>query len=103
MCGITGTYGFGDAELLRSMTDAIAHRGPDGEYFYHDGPVHLGSRRLAILDPAGGAQPKSNEDGSVVVIYNGEIYNYPELRELLLSRGRALYRLEGRIFRTALR
>ncbi len=90
MCGIAGTFGFGDSGLLKAMTDVIAHRGPDGEYFYHDGPVHLGSRRLAILDPAGGAQPKSNEDGSVVVVYNGEIYNYPELREKLLTRGHRL-------------
>ena len=90
MCGIAGTYGFGDAGTLQSMTDAIAHRGPDGEYFFEDGPVHLGVRRLAILDPAGGAQPKCNEDGSVVVVYNGEIYNYPELREQLLARGHHL-------------
>ncbi len=90
MCGIAGTYGFGDAGTLQSMTDAIAHRGPDGEYFFEDGPVHLGIRRLAILDPAGGAQPKCNEDGSVVVVYNGEIYNYPELREQLLARGHHL-------------
>ncbi len=90
MCGIAGTFGFGDRELLRAMTDAIAHRGPDGEYFYHDGPVHLGNRRLAILDPQGGAQPMRNEDGSVVVVYNGEIYNYPELRKRLVSRGHRL-------------
>ena len=90
MCGIAGTFGFGDPDILRAMTDAIAHRGPDGEYFHHDEPVHLGSRRLAILDPAGGAQPMSNEDGSVVVVYNGEIYNYPELRDHLLGRGHTL-------------
>ncbi len=90
MCGIAGTFGFGDPDILRAMTDAIAHRGPDGEYFYHDGPVHLGSRRLAILDPAGGAQPMLNEDGSVVVVYNGEIYNYAELRDHLLGRGHTL-------------
>ncbi len=90
MCGIAGTFGFGNETLLRTMTTTLAHRGPDGEYFYHDGPVHLGSRRLAILDPADGAQPMYNEDESVVVVYNGEIYNYPDLREHLLSRGHVL-------------
>jgi asparagine synthase (glutamine-hydrolysing) len=72
------------------MTSTIAHRGPDGEYFYHDGPVHLGSRRLAILDPAAGVQPMYNEDKSVAVVYNGEIYNYPGLREHVRSRGHVL-------------
>jgi asparagine synthase (glutamine-hydrolysing) len=90
VCGIAGTFGFGSAELLRAMTAAVAHRGPDGESFYHDEPVHLGNRRLAILDPDGGAQPMENEDGSVVVVYNGEIYNYPELRAHLLARGHVL-------------
>ncbi len=76
--------------MLQAMTNTIAHRGPDGEYFYDDGPVHLGVRRLAIIDPEGGAQPMRNEDGSVVVVYNGEIYNYPDLRKWLLSRGHTL-------------
>jgi asparagine synthase (glutamine-hydrolysing) len=90
MCGIAGTAGFGDAGTLRAMTDAIAHRGPDGEgHFVGDG-VCLGNRRLAIQDIAGGSQPMTNEDGSVVVVYNGEIYNYPELRELVLARGHRL-------------
>ncbi len=69
MCGITGCYGFGTRQTLRAMTDAIAHRGPDGEYHYQDGPVLLGNRRLAILDVAGGQQPMTNEDGYVVVVY----------------------------------
>jgi asparagine synthase (glutamine-hydrolysing) len=90
MCGIAGTFGFGDSEMLKAMTDVIAHRGPDGEYFYHDGPAHLGSRRLAILDPEHGAQPMFNEAKSVVVVYNGEIYNYSELRLALLSKGHTL-------------
>lgn len=91
MCGIAGTLGFGDPAVLKAMTDAIAHRGPDGEFFFHDGPVHLGCRRLAILDPAGGVQPMSNEDGSVVAVYNGEIYNFPELRRELVDRGHSLH------------
>jgi asparagine synthase (glutamine-hydrolysing) len=90
VCGIAGTAGFGDAELVRVMTDTIAHRGPDGDGFYDRDEVHLGNRRLAIQDVPGGAQPMANEDGSVVVVYNGEIYNYPELRELVLARGHRL-------------
>ena len=72
------------------MTDTIAHRGPDGEGFYSGDGVHLGNRRLAIQDVPGGAQPMANEDGSVVVVYNGEIYNYPQLRDLVLDRGHKL-------------
>jgi asparagine synthase (glutamine-hydrolysing) len=87
MCGIAGTVGFGDDALIRTMTDTIVHRGPDGDGFFVGDGVCLGSRRLAILDVPGGSQPMTNEDGSVVVIYNGEIYNYPELREHLLRRG----------------
>ena len=90
MCGIAGTCGFGDEELLRAMTDTIAHRGPDGEGFFSGESVHLGNRRLAIQDVPGGSQPMANEDGSVVVVYNGEIYNYPELREIVLARGHRL-------------
>jgi asparagine synthase (glutamine-hydrolysing) len=90
MCGIAGTFGFGDLDLVRAMTDAIAHRGPDGEYFYEDGSVRMGSRRLAILDPEHGTQPMLNESGTVAVIYNGEIYNYPELRTQLLAKGHIL-------------
>jgi asparagine synthase (glutamine-hydrolysing) len=90
MCGIAGTCGFGDQELVRAMTDTIGHRGPDGEGFYSGTGVHLGNRRLAIQDVPGGSQPMSNEDGSVVVVYNGEIYNYPQLRDLVLDRGHQL-------------
>jgi asparagine synthase (glutamine-hydrolysing) len=90
VCGIAGTVGFGDEALLRAMTDTIVHRGPDGEGLFAEGGVCLGNRRLAILDVAGGSQPMWNEDGSVVVVYNGEIYNYPELRELVLRRGHKL-------------
>jgi asparagine synthase (glutamine-hydrolysing) len=72
------------------MTDAIAHRGPDGEGFFVGDGVCLGNRRLAILDVAGGSQPMTNEDGSVVVVYNGEVYNYPDLRQQVLARGHVL-------------
>ncbi|HEX9548218.1 MAG TPA: asparagine synthase (glutamine-hydrolyzing) [Acidimicrobiales bacterium] len=90
MCGIAGTSGFGDEGLVRAMTDTIAHRGPDGEGFYSGERVHLGNRRLAIQDVPGGSQPMANEDGSVVVVYNGEIYNSPQLRDVLLARGHRL-------------
>jgi len=72
------------------MTDTIAHRGPDGDGFYAGEGVYLGNRRLAIQDVPGGSQPMANEDGSVVVVYNGEIYNYPELRAQALARGHRL-------------
>ena len=91
MCGIAGTFGFGDEALVRAMADTITYRGPDGDgYFAGDG-VTLGNRRLAILDVDGGAQPMTNEDGSVVVVFNGLIYNYPELRAELERRGHELH------------
>ena len=61
------------------MCQTIVHRGPDDEGIYVDGPVGLGMRRLSIIDLAGGHQPLSNEDGTVWVVFNGEIYNYREL------------------------
>jgi asparagine synthase (glutamine-hydrolysing) len=69
------------------MTDAIAHRGPDGDGFYHDAGVALGHRRLSIIDIAGGSQPMSLPDGSLTVIQNGEIYNFKELRAQLEAHG----------------
>jgi asparagine synthase (glutamine-hydrolysing) len=92
MCGITGGYDLGGGPIappvLQRMTDAIAHRGPDGEGQYQDGPVALGSRRLAVIDlsPAG-QQPMANETGDVVVVHNGEIYNFRALRALLEACG----------------
>ena len=82
MCGIAGFAGTGDRADLASMTTALAHRGPDGEGFHIDerAQVYLGHRRLAILDIAGGSQPMWNEDGTIAVIFNGEIYNHHELR-----------------------
>src|SRR5262245_42051691 len=92
MCGIAGLLRFdgqpADPDVVRRMTDAIAHRGPDGEGFYVSGPVGLGHRRLSIIDLSTAAnQPLSNEDGSVQVIYNGEIYNFHEIRAELEARG----------------
>lgn len=92
MCGITGIFNLNGVPaspvILRKMTDAIAHRGPDGEGFYNDGFVGLGHRRLAIIDlsPAG-HQPMVTRDQQVVLSYNGEIYNFQELRVELEARG----------------
>src|SRR4030095_10015796 len=69
------------------MADAIRHRGPDDEGFYISGQIGLGFRRLSIIDLAGGHQPLSNEDGTVWIVFNGEIYNYQTLRDDLLSKG----------------
>jgi asparagine synthase (glutamine-hydrolysing) len=91
MCGVAGTFGFGDDALIRAMTDTLIYRGPDGDGFYVRDGVCLGNRRLAILDPASGAQPMTNEDGDVIVVFNGLIYNYPELREHLLRHGHTLH------------
>lgn len=90
MCGICGFVGDGTSlsrENLVRMNRAIAHRGPDDEGYLSEPGVGLGMRRLSILDLEGGHQPMSNEDGSVVVVFNGEIYNYRSLRSDLLSRG----------------
>ncbi|AGA26961.1 asparagine synthase (glutamine-hydrolyzing) [Singulisphaera acidiphila] len=91
MCGIAGFVNRDnkpvDPAVLARMTTTLAHRGPDGEGFLVEGPVALGHRRLSIIDLAGGSQPMANEDESVWVTYNGEIYNEPELRKSLQARG----------------
>lgn len=95
MCGICGVYEYRDAQpvsstLLRDMCGTIYHRGPDEEGVHLDRNLDIGIRRLSIIDVAGGSQPICNEDGSVVVVFNGEIYNYPELAERLRARGHRL-------------
>src|SRR6266705_1133701 len=90
MCGICGVAGGDPArgqELVRVMSNAMSHRGPDDEGFEHAGGVTLGARRLSIIDIEGGHQPIHNEDSKVWVVQNGEIYNHPELREQLLAAG----------------
>jgi asparagine synthase (glutamine-hydrolysing) len=87
MCGIAGFWGPPDAALLASMTGRIAHRGPDGEGFFEHPLASLGHRRLAIIDPAGGHQPVGTDDGRVQLTYNGEVYNFRELRADLEAAG----------------
>src|SRR5262249_5605184 len=97
MCGIAGIYNADAAmpiaeSILHRMTAALAHRGPDGDGFHIESGVGLGHRRLAIIDLAGGQQPMFNADGSLVIVFNGEIYNHLTLR-CDLER-------QGHIFRT---
>ncbi|MFH1055291.1 MAG: asparagine synthase (glutamine-hydrolyzing) [Candidatus Altiarchaeota archaeon] len=87
MCGIVGIMGFEDRGLLRDMMDTVHHRGPDDCGEYHDSDVMLGHLRLSIIDLSTGKQPIFNEEGDVVTIYNGEIYNYLELRRELEAEG----------------
>jgi asparagine synthase (glutamine-hydrolysing) len=92
MCGICGIFNFGTRApahpaALKRATEAMVHRGPDDEGFYLDGELGLGNRRLSIIDLPGGHQPISNEDETIWITFNGEIYNYRELRAGLLERG----------------
>lgn len=88
MCGICGIIRKGDnKDIIKKMNDRIMHRGPDGEGYYIDGDIAFGHRRLSIIDLSTGDQPIYNEDNSVVTVYNGEIYNYLELRSELESLG----------------
>jgi asparagine synthase (glutamine-hydrolysing) len=89
MCGIAGFFGAGDQTILKRMTDRIRHRGPDADGFLiePDNGVHLGHRRLSILDISGGVQPMHTQDGALSIVFNGEIYNFAELRAELTSAG----------------
>ena len=89
MCGVAGFVGPGDRGVLQRMTDAIRHRGPDaeGHWIEESTGVHLGFRRLAIIDLSGGSQPMWTADGEIVVTFNGEIYNHAELRRELIAAG----------------
>ena len=94
MCGIVGFAGGGGAESgrdvsLRAMCAAIVHRGPDEEGRYLASDVALGMRRLSVMDPAMGQQPMGNEDGTIQLVFNGEIYNHRQLRRELVTRGHA--------------
>ena len=92
MCGIAGIWNYktgtpASRERLAAITRLIAHRGPDGEGFYWGPGPGLGHRRLSIIDLEGGHQPMCNEDGTIWIVFNGEIYNFPDLRQTLEQRG----------------
>ena len=95
MCGIVGLVGSGDMQTITHMTDSLEHRGPDDHgIFHHPGmSVFLGHRRLSVVDIDGGHQPMASIDGSLQVVFNGEIYNHIELRAELVAK--------GHIFRTS--
>jgi len=120
MCGIAGKFLFAEGErvsreLLKRMCDSIAHRGPDEDGYYVNGQIGLGHRRLSIIDLDSGRQPIANEDQTIWIVFNGEIYNYVELREFLIGRGHTfstatdteviihLYEEQGEEFLTSLR
>src|SRR6185295_5906851 len=91
MCGICGAIDFSEpanaAELVRLMTPTMQHRGPDDEGYLDRGPLSLGMRRLSIIDVEGGHQPIFNEDETIGVVLNGEIYNFQELQQQLKDCG----------------
>src|SRR6218665_3655645 len=92
MCGIVGYFGPAVApsqaeQVLRSMADAVAHRGPDEIGIHADGEIGLGHRRLSIVGLADGQQPMLSDDGNLLISFNGEIFNYVELRAELMARG----------------
>jgi asparagine synthase (glutamine-hydrolysing) len=88
MCGICGLYGFGSAERhIARMCAAMVHRGPDSDGFYQNAPIALGMRRLAIIDLSTGEQPIYNEDRNIVLVLNGEVYNYRQLVPALEAKG----------------
>jgi asparagine synthase (glutamine-hydrolysing) len=87
VCGISGIISAGRKDVVVAMTEALAHRGPDGSGYYRDDRIALGQRRLSIIDLATGDQPIGNETGDLQLICNGEIYNSPELRRRLLAAG----------------
>jgi len=91
MCGIAGFFGFEDKELLKKMLDSLYHRGPDDQGTYTNNDASLGNRRLSIIDIEGGHQPMHNEDETVWVVFNGAIYNFPELKEELEKKGHRFY------------
>ncbi|MGH9802279.1 MAG: asparagine synthetase B family protein, partial [Blastocatellia bacterium] len=99
MCGIAGYFGSGapikrrpnsrqsvDRQLIERMCDVITHRGPDDAGYHVEAGLAIGMRRLSIIDVATGHQPISNEDGTVWIVFNGEIYNFAELRADLIAR-----------------
>src|SRR5579885_3725631 len=99
MCGIAGflkatSYQAQAKQLIETMCQVMRHRGPDAQGVWCEDAIALGMRRLAIIDRLGGQQPLFNEDGSVLVVFNGELYNYRDLRHQLQQRGHRFRRSE---------
>ena len=83
MCGIAGYWGEGDELILNSMIDTLSYRGPDDKGIYVNGNIGFAHRRLSIIDLSyAGHQPMSNEDGTIWIILNGEIYNFPDIKKI---------------------
>jgi len=91
MCGICGVYGLEDEKLIKRMNEQLVHRGPDDSGIYSDKNIMLGHRRLSIIDLFSGRQPIHNEDESIWIVYNGEIYNYKDIKEELEQKGHRFY------------
>ena len=96
MCGIVGVFDFNrtrlvDKSVVFNMMSAISHRGPDGEGLFIEDNIALGHRRLSIIDLSTGDQPMFNADRSVSIVFNGEIYNYLELRQELTKHGHSFH------------
>jgi asparagine synthase (glutamine-hydrolysing) len=91
LCGICGIVGFADKKLIENMCDVIKHRGPDDSGIFIDRNIALGIRRLSIIDVRGGHQPIHNENETLWIIFNGEIYNFIDLREDLIKKGHRFY------------
>jgi asparagine synthase (glutamine-hydrolysing) len=91
MCGIAGYVGTGNNEILKRMTDAIDYRGPDDSGFYLESDIGLGMRRLSIIDLKTGKQPIFNENKEIIIVFNGEIYNFQELKSDLIAKGHKFY------------
>ena len=87
MCGICGFIGAGDKDVLVRMTDSLTHRGPDEAGFFFKNGIAVGHRRLKIIDLVAGQQPMFSPDKSLVLTFNGEIYNYAELKSILERKG----------------
>jgi len=95
MCGFAGFYGDSDKSVIEKMNSRIVHRGPDGEGYYTDEQVALGFRRLSIIDLKNGGQPMHSADGRYVIVFNGEIYNYRELRQRLEKKHGCHFRTDS--------
>ena len=91
MCGICGIYGLNDRNLVKAMTNVLEHRGPDDFGYFFDDNIGLGHRRLSIIDLNTGKQPIFNENKSMAIVFNGEVYNFKELRKNLEEKKHRFY------------